>query len=699
MRVNRSGPVGRRLFAFVIEGFLSLFCVAFFAPSVTAQPPFETVKKFVDGTDGYQPAGPMAQAPDGWIYGLTIGYGLPASGSLSQCASAYRFHPSDPAATFQTVWVSGGQGGPGCYVSDGGLVVAGDGNLYFTTRDGGLGNAPGKVFRLTPPGIGTEVGSVCVGVGACSLTTSLYGVASGLTVGADGALYGAANRGGANGQGGIYRVALNGSMTVVAHFPTSFSDPQGFQGRDLTPPQMGSDGRFYGAQSHRWSVSPAVLGTRTFFYRTDPANGSTDILHELPGSLGTPFPDGFGVRGRLIEVLPLPGNEIAFVGVTQLGGIYTGGVVFRIDIAGSATTYTKLHEFNVSSSPYLGETPMAGLVRAADGTLYGTTYGYGLGGPGTPPSGEFGTIFRIGTDGVVEKLHGGRIQPLAPLLIGIDGHLYGSAFSGSDGPTPTSPLGSIFRLLFETCDGADNDVDGTTDEGFTNTDGDSQADCVDSDDDNDGAFDADETAAGSNPLNAGSTPEVCDGVDNDLDGGIDEGFPDADGDGQANCADPDDDGDGDPDDTDCQAMNAAVHHGAAEIVGNAVDDNCNGTVDESATTTTFVGLLEPYAPPPNAFRAGRVIPLSWRYESAGQVVDSALAAPNVSVSGPVACGETTGGFTIEVSAPGNSDYEYDPVTRTWRFNWKTSSLGPGCYYIQVTSPTSPGSPLFSIRLR
>ena len=59
----------------------------------------------------------------------------------------------------------------------------------------------------------------------------------------------------------------------------------------------------------------------------------------------------------------------------------------------------------------------------------------------------------------------------------------------------------------------------------------------------------------------------------------------------------------------------------------------------------------------------------------------------------------TGGFTIEVSAPGNSDYEYDPVTRTWRFNWKTSSLGPGCYYIQVTSPTSPGSPLFSIRLR
>ena len=40
--------------------------------------------------------------------------------------------------------------------------------------------------------------------------------------------------------------------------------------------------------------------------------------------------------------------------------------------------------------------------------------------------------------------------------------------------------------------------------GFTNTDGDSQADCVDADDDNVGISDADETAAGSDPLNGGS---------------------------------------------------------------------------------------------------------------------------------------------------------------------------------------------------
>ncbi len=49
---------------------------------------------------------------------------------------------------------------------------------------------------------------------------------------------------------------------------------------------------------------------------------------------------------------------------------------------------------------------------------------------------------------------------------------------------------------------------------------------------------------GSNPLNPVSKPEACDGIDNDLNEGIDEGFPDADNDGVRNCVDTDDDNDG-----------------------------------------------------------------------------------------------------------------------------------------------------------
>ena len=41
----------------------------------------------------------------------------------------------------------------------------------------------------------------------------------------------------------------------------------------------------------------------------------------------------------------------------------------------------------------------------------------------------------------------------------------------------------------EVCDGKDNNCNGSTDEGFPNTDGDALADCMDDDDDNDGVFD------------------------------------------------------------------------------------------------------------------------------------------------------------------------------------------------------------------
>jgi hypothetical protein len=94
-------------------------------------------------------------------------------------------------------------------------------------------------------------------------------------------------------------------------------------------------------------------------------------------------------------------------------------------------------------------------------------------------------------------------------------------------------------------------------------DGDGFLDGNDGDNDNDGYLDADETAKGSLPLDAGSTPEHCDGVDNDGDTEVDEeptgadwdidgdtvkdcldADVDTDGDGVVNTLDDDDDGDG-----------------------------------------------------------------------------------------------------------------------------------------------------------
>ena len=125
-----------------------------------------------------------------------------------------------------------------------------------------------------------------------------------------------------------------------------------------------------------------------------------------------------------------------------------------------------------------------------------------------------------------------------------------------------------------TCsDGLDNDCDGAIDVAdpgcvFTCTDNDGDGYAVEGGDC--GLVDCNDSNAGVNP----GAVEICDGVDNDCDGSVDEGF-DADGDGYTTCG------------GDCDDTNPDVSLGATEgPVGDAtcsdgLDNDCDGAIDDA----------------------------------------------------------------------------------------------------------------------
>jgi len=155
----------------------------------------------------------------------------------------------------------------------------------------------------------------------------------------------------------------------------------------------------------------------------------------------------------------------------------------------------------------------------------------------------------------------------------------------------------------EVCNSIDDNCDGAVDEGVTTTyyadaDGDTYGDINVTIDDCAApsgyvadSTDCDDADAAVNPAAA----EVCNGIDDNCDGAVDEGvtttyYADADGDtyGDINttvedCTAP---SGYVADSTDCDDADAAVNPAAAEVC-NGIDDNCDGAVDEGVTTTYY----------------------------------------------------------------------------------------------------------------
>ena len=166
---------------------------------------------------------------------------------------------------------------------------------------------------------------------------------------------------------------------------------------------------------------------------------------------------------------------------------------------------------------------------------------------------------------------------------------------------------SIYPSAKELCNGKDDDCDGFIDEGLTKT-----TFFRDADGDGYGTFPVESFCMGTQPAgwvlngtdcndnNAAIKPgavDLCDGIDNDCDGSIDEGlaiawYRDADGDGvgrsQAgvlySCSQPEGYVSGSF--NDCDDNNAAIYPGAMEVC-DGVDNDCDGQVDEGVKATWY----------------------------------------------------------------------------------------------------------------
>src|ERR1019366_7771530 len=127
-----------------------------------------------------------------------------------------------------------------------------------------------------------------------------------------------------------------------------------------------------------------------------------------------------------------------FYGTTYSGGTNGGGTVFKITQGGTLTT---LYSFCSQTNCTDGDGPYAGLVQAANGDLYGTTNGGGTNGLGTvfkiPPGGTLTTLYSFCsqtncTDGA---------DPTAGLVQATNGDLYGTAQEGG-----ANGYGTVFKI-------------------------------------------------------------------------------------------------------------------------------------------------------------------------------------------------------------------------------------------------------------
>jgi len=400
----------RAIFRAITFTLAAVLIIAGSHSSARATVQYQTLKSFEGGAAGASPYAGVIMATDGMLYGTTY------SGGASNLGTVFRFGPANGSYSVLHSFSASPDDGKN---PESHLIEGTDGALYGTTYYGGGGAGLGTIFKIHNDGSGFTILKSLSGTGGYYLQAALsrgpdgtlfgatrmqgafpsffagfvfrlnpdgsgfmrladvpeLATTGGVLLASDGALYGTGSSlGAASGSSSFYRVTTDGSTNSINYFSNLI-------GRDqpISTLVEGLDGWLY-AMSADGVVKMTKDGSATqIVYRFDPVDNSahgSDLLVGVDGTL-------YGARFE--------------------GGDANAGFVFQIAPDGSNLVI--LHSFSTNGID--GTNPLAGLFRASDGTLYGTTSAGGSSGVGTifslrlpPPSPKL-LLPLVSPDGVV----------------------------------------------------------------------------------------------------------------------------------------------------------------------------------------------------------------------------------------------------------------------------------------------------------
>jgi len=245
---------------------------------------------------------PLFLAADGYLYGTSYDGGTSDFGTV--------FRMSTPSGAIKEIFHFDGKNGATPY---GPLVQDLAGNFYGTTFSGGK-NDTGVVFKITPKGAYKKLFDFDSLPQQATNNSGAWPTA-GLTLGADGNLYGVAAQGGVNGSGTIFQISTTGAFNKIIDF-TGNGGGSAPGGSAVTGLALNSNGIFYGLTS-----LGGANGLGDFFSLT-PVNLKEILI--IAGPI-------FVLPGVPVEIF---GNEL-----TQSAEVTFGGVQAQFQV-GSDTYLT-----------------------------------------------------------------------------------------------------------------------------------------------------------------------------------------------------------------------------------------------------------------------------------------------------------------------------------------------------------------------